>query len=1075
NVSLLQAFTELEKNTGYEFTYDRKVIKSELRVDLVGENLKVYDYLLTLSKEGNLYFKQYNNNISVSRNKSNNFKPPVSVIVQTREVSGRVISAEDNEGLPGVNVIIKGTNQGSVTDVEGNYKLEVPGEATILVFSSVGYVRKEISVGTQSIINISLNEDVTALEEIVVIGYGTQKKVNLTGSVATVGGAELNKRTTPNFSNLLQGKISGLQVTQSGGTPGDDGAKMRIRGLGTFSSTGSGPLVLIDGIQGNMSDLDPNNVESVSVLKDAASAAIYGARAANGVILITTKRGKIQPVSVEYHVTFESQKASVLPDLLTNSADYMMFFNEANVRYGREQYFPQSDIDAFRNNMNDPVNYPNFDWVDYMFRTSFVQNHHISVRGGNEKTKFNLAAGYLDQPGILPGFEFKKFNVSASIDTKINDWISIGGIMQATKRYNTKDVQSNYNAAYFVMHAYGPAPNYTPTMTLPDGSTGYVARYSKEISEWTVRNPMAILAQGSNTTDRYNTRTQLYADVKLTKDLTWHTKGAVNFDHSFNKNHEHAVDNFYFKDGSYAHNGAVWHLGVRDEMNTALLTTLYSTLNYTKVINSDHDFNILVGYNQESADYRRIRARRKYFPTNSLSELAAGSSLEQFGDGTASEWAIQSFFGRFAYAFKERYLFEANARYDGTSRIAPDTRWGLFPSLSAAWRISEESFMENLSWIDNLKLRGSWGQLGNQNVGTYPYQDVLSTTQYAFGGQEAGVQLTRLVDKTLQWETTTITDFGFDASFNNGLITITVDWYDKLTEDILYSVPVPASVGLSAPIVNGGSMKNIGWDFELGHNNKIGEVTYNVNFNLSTYKNEVISLLRPSYGKTTKQEGLPYNSWYLTEMIGIFQNQGEIDNGPVHRYNPKPGDLKFKDQNGDMVIDDDDRVVVDGAFPKFYYGGSLNLSWRNFDFSTFFQGVEGLKTHTAAWGLTPFMQGSPPTMDLVNNRWTGDGSTNTHPAMYRGGYKPVDGTNSTYYLHDNSYVRLKNLRIGYNLPAATTQKIGIKEAQVYFSGDNLLTFSQYPGGDPERGDAAANRFSVFPQLKTLALGIKVKL
>jgi hypothetical protein len=347
--------------------------------------------------------------------------------------------------------------------------------------------------------------------------------------------------------------------------------------------------------------------------------------------------------------------------------------------------------------------------------------------------------------------------------------------------------------------------------------------------------------------------------------------------------------------------------------------------------------------------------------------------------------------------------------------------------------------------------------------------------QDAFGGQEPGVQLTRLVDKTLQWETTTITDFGVDASFNNGLITVTVDWYNKVTDDILYSVPVPASVGLSAPTINGGSMTNVGWDFEIGHNNKIGEVTYSVNFNLSTFKNEVTSILRPTYGKTTIQEGLPYDSWYLTEWIGIFQNQEEIDNGPLHRFNPKPGDLKFKDQNGDNVIDDDDRVVVDGAFPNFFYGGGLNLSWKNFDVSAFFQGVQGLKTHTAAWGLTPYMQGSPPTMDLVNNRWTGEGSTNTHPAMYRAGYGPVDGTNSTYYLHDNSYVRLKNLRIGYNLPAATINKIGIKAAQVYLSGDNLITISDYPGGDPERGDAAANRFSVFPQLKTMALGIKVKL
>lgn len=990
-------------------------------------------------------------------------------------VSGTVTD-DSGQIMPGVTVMIKGTTQGTVTRNDGGYSIATVPDDAVLIFSFVGMKTQEIPVGNQSTINVTMEIDAIGIDEIVTIGYGTQKKANLTGSVASVGGVELNKRTTPNVANLLQGKVSGLQVTQDGGTPGDDGAKLRIRGFGTFSSTGSDPLVLIDGIQGNMSDLDPNNVESVSVLKDAASAAIYGARAANGVILVTTKGGNMQPVSVEYHVTLESQKATILPDLLTNSADYMMFFNEANERYGRAQYFPQADIDAFRaaEGKNDP-RYPNFDWVDYMFKTAFVQNHHISVSGGNEKTKFNVAAGYLNQPGIMPGFKFERFNVLMAIDSKISDWITIGGNFQATKRYNTKDVQSNYNAAYFVMHAYGPAPNYTPTMTLPDGSTGYVARYSKEIEEWTVRNPMAILAQGSNTTDRYSTRTQLYANINLTKDLTWYTKGAANFDYSFNKNHETPVDNFYFKDGSYAHNGAVWHLGVQDRMNTAFLTTLYSTLNYKKVINSDHDINVLVGYNQESAYYRQLFGARKYFPTTTLSELDAGSSLEQSTSGTASEWAIQSFFGRLAYSFKGKYLFEANARYDGTSRIAPDTRWGLFPSLSAAWRVSEESFMENVEWIDNLKIRGSWGQLGNQNVGTYPYQDVLNTTNYVFGGQETGVQLTRLVDKTLKWETTTITDIGFDVSFKNGLITATVDWYNKVTDDILYSIPVPASVGLSAPTVNGGSMKNVGWDIELGHYNKIGEVTYNVNFNLSTFKNEVTSILRPTYGSRTIQEGLPYNSWYLTEVEGIFQNQAEIDNAADHPYNPAPGDLKFKDQNGDGVINGDDRVVMDGAFPKFFYGGGLDVSWKNFSVSAFFQGVNGLKTWTSAWGLAPFMQGSPPTMDFVNNHWTGEGSTNKYPAMYRSGYGPVEGTTSDYYLHDNTYVRLKNLRIGYTLPKATIQKIGIKDAEVYLSGDNLITISDYPGGDPERGDAAANRFSVFPQLKTMALGIKVKL
>jgi len=335
-----------------------------------------------------------------------------------------------------------------------------------------------------------------------------------------------------------------------------------------------------------------------------------------------------------------------------------------------------------------------------------------------------------------------------------------------------------------------------------------------------------------------------------------------------------------------------------------------------------------------------------------------------------------------------------------------------------------------------------------------------------------------MVDQSLKWETTSVTDIGIDGNIMNGLITLTVDWYNKFTDDILYSIPVPASVGLSAPTINGGQMRNRGWDFEIGHNNKLGEVTYNVNFNLSVFKNEVVSILSPTYGNNTIQEGLPYNSYYLIEWIGIFQNEDEIAEGPLHPFNPKPGDLKYKNQNDDNTINAQDRVVVDGYYPDFYYGGGFNVIWRNFDLSAFFQGVEGVKNYLGgqhrAWGLVPFVQGSPPTMDFVKNRWTEDNPTNKYPAMYEQAYGPVNGTASTFWLYDASYLRLKNLRIGYTLPSNFTQKIKLKEAQIYFSGDNLFTITNYPGTDPEKSSLTAS-YSTYPQVTTYAFGIRVKL
>ena len=1002
---------------------------------------------------------------------------------QGKKISGKI---SDNQGLPlpGASVIVKGTTIGVVSDTEGAFTISVPPNAKALTISFIGMKNQEIMLGTKTNFSIAMESNVIDLEEVVAVGYGTQKRANLTGSVSSVTGTEMAKRPVPSVQNLLEGKASGLQVTQSGATPGADGATIRIRGFGTFSSTGSNPLVLIDGVEGNMTYLDADNIEDVSVLKDAASAAIYGARAANGVILVTTKRGKAGSVSIEYHGTFAAQDPTRLPDLLYNSADYMQYWNEANVRAGMVPYFTQAEIDAFRSHPNDPVKYPNFNWEKHMYKTGFTQNHHLSVNGGNEKTTFNLSVGYFDQSGIVPLFDFKRYNMQLNVDTKINDWLKVGGNVQLLKSDKVADVQSTFADNYFIMHTFGPGPNYTPTMTLPDGSTGFVARYSPAIAEWTVRNPDAMIAQGSNLNTRYYTAPQVYAEVNLNKDLKWLTKGAASFDYNWIQNHENAVNNYYFTDGSFAHNGAVWHQGVIEDIYATFNTTLYSTLNYKKTFNKIHNVNVLAGYNQEGSYSKQLGGSKVTFPTDNLKELNAGSATGQTTRGTASEWAIQSFFGRATYDFKDKYFVELNGRYDGTSRIAPKTRWGFFPSASGAGRISQESFMKKYDWISNMKLRGSWGQLGNQNVGLYPYQDVLSTTQYDFAALEAGARPTRLVDKTLQWETTTVTDFGIDMNVKNGLFTFTADWYNKTTDDILYQIPVPASVGLSAPTVNGGQMKNKGWDFELGHSNKIGKVKYDVNFNISFFKNEVTKIISPTIGTNLVKEGLPYGSWYMVEWIGIFQNQAEIDNGPKHQFNPKPGDLKFKDQltidsdgdgvmdKADGVIDAKDRIVIPGYYPKFYYGGNINLYWKEFDVSVFFQGVDGTKSYANNWGLTPYTQGSPPTMDLVKNHWTGDGSTNTYPAMYRSGYGPVTGTTSTFNLYNSSYLRVKNLRIGYTVPTAMSQKIGLKQTQVYLTADNLFTFTKYPGMDPER---TSGNFSVYPNVRTLAFGIRVKL
>lgn len=1072
---LLDLFQQIEAKSGFKFTYEEKDIDESTKFTFDGES-SIYEILTKVSAKTALNFRRLNNVIDVSssgRKGANRSKNPVQEYFADVSISGSVTD-ENNEGLPGASVVVKGTAIGTTTDLDGNYKLTLQEGGTIVI-SFVGYQTQEVEIGNRSEINIQMVPDATQLEEIVVVGFGEQKKVNMTGSVGAVDGNELVKRPVSNVGNLLQGKVAGVQVSQAFAKPGDERNTIRIRGTGTFSGAGSGPLVLINGIAGNMSNLNPDDIESVSVLKDAASSAIYGARAANGVILVTTKRGKNTPLTISYHANVQAQKATRLPDLLTNSADYMELWNEARIRGGSAPHFTQATIDAFRNNPNDPVNYPNFNWIDHSFRTGVAHNHHLNLNGGDDKTSYNVSLGYLDQDGITSIYAYQKYNALFSVNSKVNDWLTLGGEIQFAKKDITKSAWDN-DVDYHILAVYGAGPNYTPTKLLPDGTRGYIARYSSSIAEWTVRNPDAQDASGSIIERGYNAVPQFMADVKLHENLTWSNKAAFSLSDDYMKGHEHPVDNYYFEDNSYAHNNATWRLGVRESASQSTLSTFYSTLNYQKDFNDTHYFNVLAGYNQESYFYRVLNGSRRLFPTNDLRELSAGSPEGQNTSGTANEWAIRSYFGRLAYNFKSKYLFEVNARYDGSSRINPNNRWGFFPSVSGAWRISEESFAEGMAWMDNLKLRASWGKLGNQNIGNYPYQEVLSTTSYPFGSTtSAGVRQTRLVDQSLQWETTTMTDVGLDLTVKGGLFTATLDWYDKVTDDILYGIPVPASVGLSAPTVNFGKMRNRGIEMDLGHGQQLGDFGYNVSFNLSRNRNEVLRILSPTFGERTIQEGLPWNSHYLIEWEGIFQSQSEIDGAPVHPFNPKPGDLRYKDQNGDNKIDADDRVVVDGAFPKFIYGSNISVTWKNFSLSALLQGIHGQKVNSRVltWGLGNFMQGSPPPVDFVENRWTPDNPTNEYPAIFANGYGPVTGTPSTYWLHDASYLRLKNLLIEYHVPNNVVERIGLKDLRVYASGDNLFTITNYKGADPEALDN--NWFTAYPQIRIYTLGVRVKL
>ena len=1006
---------------------------------------------------------------------------------QNLKVSG-VVTDEAGEPLIGVSVLVKGTTLGNITDLNGRFSLDVP-EGSILEISYIGYKTQSIKAQREPM-NIVLKEDAQKLDEVVVVGFGTQKKVNLTGSVSAVTGDDISKRPVANAAILLQGQIPGLRVNQGLGQPGGEGTSFRIRGQGTFSSAGSDPLILINGVPGSMTNLDPSVIESVSVLKDAASAAIYGARAANGVILVTTKQGAVgDKVHISYHGNVGLHTPTKLYDRVTNSVEYMELANLAWKNSGTGKQYTQDQINLYRNNVGDPQ-YPNFDWQDYMFRTAVVQTHNLSMAGSTEKTTYNVALNFVDQPGTMRGFKYRKYNATIDLTARITNFIKVG--TYANLMYGeTEQPRQGQNDAF--LSTLSQAPTYMPW--LPDDGTG-IRRWTSSAYSFESHNKNMPAIIGDNAMKRDNNfdiNAQLWLEINLAKGLTWYTKGAARLQSNKSKDWRGSTTYTYdYHTGERSSELDKGGLGLSVGDGRRFYTNLYSYLKYDlSLVDNAHNFSLMVGYNQESEKYETLNAYRKDFAFD-LPVLNAGGTADWSNSGGEEEWAIQSLFGRFNYDFKERYLFEANMRYDGTSRISDENRWGVFPSFSVAWRATEEEFIKNLNlnWLNNFKLRGSWGQLGNQNIGLYPYQAMISgVDDYPFtktsDGVIIGYQQTAYANRNIKWETTTITDIGFDLQVFDGL-SVTFDWYKKTTDDILRSSQVSSLLGLSAPTVNNGSVENKGIEVALNYANMVKGGTfrgfrYNAGVYFDRSRNKLTEFGAEEIGSySIKREGLPYDEYYMLECIGVFADQAEINASPKQfNDNTQPGDLKYKDISGpdgkpDGVIDNYDRRTFSGRFPGFEYGINASATWKGFDLSLIGQGVADKKYYTTDWGVQPFMQGSSPNKDYIKHMWTEENPYGAkHPKLY---WQDMGGGKNTrpnsYYLKDASFFRLKTVTLGYTLPRVWTEKANISKVRIYFSGDNLLTLTPYKGLDPERnGDG---RDAIYPQNRIYSFGLNVE-
>lgn len=984
-------------------------------------------------------------------------------------VSGNVTDPS-GEPLIGVTIMKHGTQEGAVTDIDGHFSIPAK-RGDVLDFSYVGYNPQQVTVGDQSTVNITMSEDVGLLNELVVVGYGTQRKVNLTGSVSNVTAADLANKPVMSTAQALAGLAPGLSVLQTSGRPGT-GATVKIRGTGTFSSAGNDPLVLIDGLSGNIDDVDPNDIQSISFLKDAASASIYGNRAANGVILIETKKGSEGKTSVSYNNSFGWQNPTELPDFLP-SWEYATYYNMAMRNMGRQDAYSDEQIEKFRNG-SDPDNYPNVNHLKWLLDTGsgFQHQHNVSVQGGSASMKYNLSVGYRHQDGMTDETSNERVTALLSLSSNLTN--------RLTMNVNFNSFWNNYNAPTgepssidgMIGYAVREGPIYAGQKS--DGSFGYQDNYS----------PEAWLASESfvkNVSKNMSASGQLIWSTPIT-GLTLTGKAGVTFYNSYNKSFR---ANTYFSPDKTVGPAS---LSMSSSDNT--YTTLEGLITYEREFGG-HNFKILGGTSLENAANKSLSGSRNTFPNNNLYELAAGSSATANNGSSLSEWALLSFFGRVNYDYMSRYLFEANLRYDGSSRFAEGHRWGLFPSVSAGWRITEESFWKESSLsntINNLKLRLSYGVLGNQNIGVYPYQQTYSLGHDMPLGNPAsyqsGVYMASYNNPSITWEKTAITDIGLDFALWNSALTGTIDYFYKYTSDILAPVEVTDLIGRSVGQSNVGAVSNKGIEVMLTYNGKIGnDFRFSISPNFTWVKNAVEKLSNGATEEINNNRivGEPLGIIYGYETEGLFVDQAEIDNAPgqlVGKSDLRPGYVRYKDLNGDGQVDaNNDRKVLGSTTPKFYYGLNITAAYKGFDFAMLMQGLGGHKRLIGSYMAYAFYNGGQIQRWQADNCWTEQNPDKwaEYPRLETLNMNNANLQVSDYWVRNASFLRLKNLQLGYTLPKMTVSKIGIENLRVFVSCQNLLTFNSfYKGWDPENEIGTGDAPSYYPVNRIFSFGLNVK-
>lgn len=1070
DVSLEQAFAIIHEQTDYDFFYKTDQIPVDRRVSAEYKNLQVEVILEKILQGTNLSFYVLDKDIVISPKR----EAGGVLSQQTVTLTGKVTDSS-GEPLPGVTVVIKGTTIGTITDFDGNYNLSnVTADATI-VFSFVGMRTVEEEVDGQTVINISLEEESIGIEEVVAIGYGSVKKSDLTGAVGSVQGEAIASRQSTQISQALQGAMSGVMVTRNNNAPGST-ATIRIRGITSIGE--SNPLVIVDGVPvGGINDVNPNDVESISVLKDAASASIYGSRAAAGVILVTTKRAKSGELNFDYNVTYGFEKPTAMPDYV-DVTRYMQMTNELrwNDNGNNDNEYPTYTKDVVDNyhalNAENPDLYPITDWVDLILKDSAPrQSHVLSITAGTKAIRTKASIAYDKTDALYDGRSYERITARFNNDITVNKYLS------ATADAFFKRSITNLASIDPMYYMLISAPVYAA-----EWSDGRVAEGK------TGANIYGQLKNGG-----YENRWYNQVGGKLSIDLTPFSgfklsaivAPTLNFDKA--KNFRKKVPYYAWDDptvfGGYLQWGSETSLQETRDDSYSVTSQLIGS--YIKAY-GEHSLNLMAGYENFYAFDENLGASRGQYVLDSYPYLNLGPLEFRDNSGSASENAYRSYFGRFMYNYGNRYFLQANIRYDGSSRFHKDYRWGSFPSFSAGWVVSEESFMNNLGVLSYLKLRGSWGSLGNERIGNYPYQATIAFADALFyqGSNVTSAQTaaqTRYAISDISWETTESIDIGVDAGFFENKLRITADYYKKTTKDMLLALEIPDYIGFDNPDQNTGKMNTEGWELEVGWNDRLGDLGYSVSANLSDFKSVMGDLGGTEFlGSQIKKEGSEFNEWYGYVSDGLFQTQEEVDASPKLNSSVKPGDIKYVDISGPEGVPDGiispeyDRTLLGGSLPRYMFGANIMLDYKNFDFSMVFQGIGKQNSRLSGLMVTPLMEnwGHIPAI-LDGDYWSKYNSDEQNQNVnYPRLSRTSEGNNFTmsdYWLIDGGYVRLKNITLGYSIPGRLLQKVDIQSIRVYASVSDFLTIDNYPRGwDPEVSSSG------YPITASYIFGLAVK-